>query len=109
MGPAQHSLQSERTSVAATLIPPITGSITGRLSWIAIALAVASALPGMTLGLLGLPLGVGAAAVSAAALVRLTNKPPGQRRGELLTMLSLGVGVFQVVFALVSVYAVNAI
>ena len=108
MGPLHNPLHSERTSAAAALIPPLSGSITGRLSWIAIVLAVASALPGMALGLLGLPLGVGAAAVAAVALVRLTNKPAGQRRGELLTMLSLGVGVFQAVFALVSAYAVNA-
>ena len=107
MGPMQNSLHSERTSVAAVVFPPLSGSITGRLSWIAIVLATA-ALPGMALGLLGLPLGIGAAAASAVALVRLTNKPAGQRRGELLTMLSLGVGVFQVVFALVSVFAVNA-
>ena len=107
MGPWHNSLQSERTSVAAVVFPPLSGSVTGRLSWIAIVLA-AAALPGMALGLLGLPLGVGAAGAAAVALVRLTNKPPGQRRGELLTMLSLGVGVFQAVFALVSVYAVNA-
>ena len=104
MGP----LQNERTSVASVVFPPLSGSVTGRLSWIAIVLAAAAVLPGMALGLLGLPLGVGAAAVSAVALVRLTNKPPAQRRGELLTMLSLGVGVFQVVFALVSAYAGNA-
>ena len=108
MGPTQNPLEGERTSVAAVVFPPLSGSITGRLSWIAIVLAVASALPGMALGLLGLALGVGAAAVGAVALVRLTNKPAGQRRGELLTMLSLGVGVFQVVFALVSAYAVIA-
>ena len=30
-----------------------------------------------------------------------------QRRGELLTLLSLGAGVFQVVFALVAFFFVN--
>ena len=104
----QNPSHGGRTSVAAVVFPPLSGSVTGRLSWIAIILGVTSALPGMALGLFGLPLGVGAAAVSSVALVRLTNKPPEQRRGELLTMLSLGVGVFQVVFALVSAYAVNA-
>lgn len=82
-------------------------SITNRLVWIAFALAVASAVPGMLLGLFGLPLGIGAAAVSLVALVRLTNKPPEQRRGEVLTLLSLGFGVFQVVFLLVAFYFVN--
>ena len=88
--------------------PPARVSITNRLVWIAFALAVASAVPGMVLGLFGVPLGLGAAAVSLVALVRLTNKPPEQRRGELLTLLSLGFGVFQVVFLLVAFYFVNA-
>ena len=87
--------------------PPARISITNRLIWIGFALAVASAVPGMVLGLFGLPLGFGAAAVSLVALVRLTNKPPEQRRGELLTLLSLGFGVFQVVFLLVAFYFVN--
>ena len=87
--------------------PPAPISITNLLVWIAFSLAVASAVPGMVLGLFGLPLGAGAAAVSMVALVRLTNKPPEQRRGELITLLSLGFGVFQVVFLLVVFYFVN--
>ena len=100
-------LQHERTTVPTAVLPPLSGSITGRLVWLAVVLGVAAAVPGMVLGLFGLPLGLGAVGVSAAALVRLMNKPPEQRRGEILTLLSLGVGVFQVVFALVAFYFVN--
>lgn len=87
--------------------PAARFSITNTLVRIAMALGLAAVVPGMLLGVYGLPLGVAAAAVSAAALIRLTNKPPEQRRGELLTLLSLGVGVFQLVFALVAFYFVN--
>ena len=77
------------------------------LVWIAFGLGVASAVPGMVLGLFGLPLGVAAAAVSFVALLRLTGMPPKQRRGEMLILLGLGFGVFQVVFVLVGFYFVN--
>jgi uncharacterized membrane protein len=77
------------------------------LVWIAFALGLAAAIPGLVLGLFGLPLGLAAALVSAVALVRLTRMPPEQRRGETLTLMSLGFGVFQVVFALVAFYFVN--
>ena len=80
----------------------------GRLVWIAFALGLASAIPGLVLGLFGVPLGIAAATVSIVALVRLTDTPPERRRGELLTLLGLGFGVFQVVFALVAFYFVNA-
>jgi hypothetical protein len=86
---------------------PAAVSVTGRLVWIAFALGLAAAIPGLVLGLFGLPLGLAAAAVSAVALVRLTGMPPEQRRGEMLTLMSLGFGVFQVVFALVAFYFVN--
>ena len=86
---------------------PAAVSVTGRLVWIAFALGLGAAIPGLVLGLLGLPLGLAAATVSAIALVRLTGMPPEQRRGEILTLLSLGFGVFQVVFALVAFYSVN--
>jgi hypothetical protein len=82
-------------------------SATGRLVWIAFALGLAAAIPGLVLGLFGLPLGLAAALVSIVALVRLTGMPPEQRRGEMLTLMSLGFGVFQVVFALVAFYSVN--
>ena len=88
--------------------PPRKFSITNTLVWIGCILGLASAVPGLVLGVFGIPLGMAAAGVSAAALVRLTNKPPEQRRGEMLTLLSLGFGVFQVVFALVAFYVVNA-
>ena len=68
---------------------------------------MASAIPGMVLGLFGLPLGVAAAAASLVALLRLTGTPPEQRRGEMLTLLGLAFGVFQVVFVLVGFYFVN--
>lgn len=97
------ALPSARSAAA----PARRFSITSTLVRIAIALGVASAVPGMLLGVYGLPLGLAAAGVSAAALIRLTNKPPDQRRGELLTLMSLGVGVFQVVFALVAFFFVN--
>ena len=100
-------LHNERMTVASTVLPPVSGSITGRLVWIAIVLGVAAVVPGMVLGLFGLPLGLGAVGVSTAALIRLMNKPSDQRRGEILTLLSLGAGVFQVVFALVAFYFVN--
>ena len=87
--------------------PAARRSATSTLVWIAFVLGLASAVPGMVLGLFGLPLGLAAATVSFVALVRLTNKPPGQRRGEMLTLISLGVGVFQVVFLLVAFYFVN--
>jgi hypothetical protein len=77
------------------------------LVWIAFGLGVASAVPGMVLGLFGLPLGVAAAGVSLVALLRLTGMPREQRRGEMLTLLGLGFGVFQVVFVLVGFYVVN--
>ena len=87
-------------------------SITNTLVWISVTLGVASAVPGLVPGLVlgayGIPIGLAAAGVSAAALIRLTNKPPEHRRGEMLTMLSLGLGVFQVVFALVGLYFLNA-
>ena len=78
-----------------------------KLVWTAFALGLGAAIPGLVLGLFGLPLGLAAATVSAVALIRLTGMPPEQRRGELLTLLSLGFGVFQVVFALVAFYFVN--
>lgn len=84
-------------------------SITNTLVWVGFALALASAVPGLVLGVFGIPLGAAAAAASGAALVRLTNKPPEQRRGQVLALLSLGFGVFQVVFALVGFYFVNLI
>jgi hypothetical protein len=93
--------------VATAALPAGRVSVTNTLVWTAVTLGVASAIPGMVMGLYGLPIGLAAAVVSAAALVRLTNKPPAQRRGELLTLLSLGAGVFQVVFALVAFYFVN--
>jgi hypothetical protein len=94
----------------ATMAATLTAgrvSITGTLVRLAVCLGAASAVPGMVIGLYGLPIGVAAAAVSAAALVRLTNKPTDQRRGELLALLSLGAGVFQAVFALVVFYSVH--
>ena len=108
-------LQTERpltarvTSAAlpSAALPATRFSITNALVRIAIVLGVASAVPGMVMGLYGLPIGLAAAGVSAAALIRLTNKPADQRRGELLTLLSLGAGVFQVVFALVAFFFVN--
>ena len=90
------------------LVVPAEVPGTGRLVWIAFALGLAAAIPGMVLGVFGVPLGVAAAAVSVVALRRLTDAPPEQRRGEMLTLLSLGFGVFQVVFALVAFYFVNA-
>jgi hypothetical protein len=76
------------------------------LVWVAFALGVASA-PGTVLGLFGLPLGLAAAALSLVALLRLADMPPGQRRGQMLTLLGLAFGVFQVVFVLVGFYFVN--
>ena len=93
--------------VMAAASPPRKVSITRTLVWIGFALGIASAVPGLVLGVFGIPLGMGAAAVSAIALIRLTNKPPEERRGQLLALLSLGFGVFQVVFALVAFYFVN--
>ena len=84
-----------------------TVSVTNTLVWIAVGLGLASAIPGLVLGLFGLPLGIAAAVVSLTALIRLTNKPPEERRGEMLTLLSLGFGVFQVVFALVGFFFVR--
>ena len=76
------------------------------LVWVAFALGVASA-PGTVLGLFGLPLGAAAAALSLVALLRLADMPPERRRGQMLTLLGLGFGVFQVVFVLVGFYFVN--
>ena len=86
---------------------PAAVSVTGRLVWIAFALGLGAAVSGLVLGLFGLPLGLAAATVSVIALIRLTGKPPEQRRGEMLTLLSLGFGIFQVVFALVAFYFVD--
>ena len=97
-----------RPVIMAGASTPRKRSVTNMLVWIAFVLGLAAAVPGMVLGVLGLPLGLGAAAVSAAALIRLSNKPPEQRRGQMLTLLSLGFGVFQVVFALVGFYFVYA-
>jgi hypothetical protein len=97
--------ENQRLATAAAS-PSATVSIKG-LVWVAFALGLASAVPGMVLGLFGVPLGVAAAGVSAVALFRLTNMPPEQRRGQMLTLLGLGFGVFQVVFALVAFYFVN--
>jgi hypothetical protein len=111
VGALENQSQNQRTAVRMTdslsaTSSSATVSVTA-LVWVAFALGLASAMPGMVLGVFGLPLGVAAAGVSAVALFRLTNKPPGQRRGEMLTLLSLGFGVFQVVFALVAFYFVN--
>ena len=108
MGAFDNARAGTTVAAAAAASPPARISITNTLVWIAFALGVASAVPGMVLGLFGLPLGLGAAAVSLVALVRLTNKPPEQRRGELITLISLGFGVFQVVFLLVAFYFVDA-
>ena len=97
-----------RSSMLSATSRPQLVSITRLLVWLGFGLGLAAAVPGMLLGVFGLPLGFAAAAVSATALVRLTNKPPDQRRGEVLALLSLGCGVFQVVFALVGFYIVNA-
>src|SRR5688500_8434152 len=67
--------------VAAVRLRNGAGCMTGKLVWVAFALGLAAAVPGLVLGLFGLPLGVAAAAVSLVALVRLTNMPPEQRRG----------------------------
>jgi hypothetical protein len=105
-------VENQREAAAAASSRPIAlpaeVPVTGRLVWIAFALGLASAIPGMVLGVFGVPLGVAAAAVSVVALLRLTDTPPEQRRGEMLTLLSLGFGTFQVVFALVAFYFVNA-
>ena len=99
-------------TVAAGSAPPLFAPAevpgAGRLVWIAFALGMAAAIPGMVLGVFGVPLGIAAAAVSVIALRRLTDAPPEQRRGETLTLVSLGFGLFQVVFALVAFYFVNA-
>ena len=108
------AMQSRPASIGA--VPPGTlaalpagrVSITNALVRLAVGLGVASAVPGMVMGLYGLPIGLAAAAVSVVALVRLTNKPPEQRRGELLALMSLGAGVFQAVFALVTFYSLAA-
>lgn len=92
---------------AASASPSVRVSVTTVLVWTAFALGIASAVPGVVLGVFGLPLGVAAAAVSIIALVRLTNNPPEHRRGELLTLFGLAFGVFQVVFALVGFYFLN--
>lgn len=99
--------ENRRSSSPAIASSTAQLSITNTLVWVAVALGLASAISGTVLGLFGVPLGVAAAGVSAAALLRLANKPPAQRRGEILTLLSLGAGVFQVVFALVAFYFVN--
>jgi hypothetical protein len=99
-----------RRHFAAAAAPAPAGSPAASvrlLVWIAFGLGVASAVPGMVLGLFGLPLGFAAAVVSLTALLRLANMPPEQRRGEMLTLLGLGFGVFQVVFVLVGFYFVN--
>jgi hypothetical protein len=99
-----------RRHLAAAAVPAPAGSPAASvrlLVWVSFGLGVASAVPGMVLGLFGLPLGLAAAAVSLVALLRLTNMPPEQRRGEMLTLLGLGFGVFQVVFVLVGFYLVN--
>lgn len=98
---------SAAPSGPSSTVPPGANVSVNGLVWVAFALGLASAIPGLVLGLFGLPLGLAAAAVSAVALLRLTNMPPAQRRGEMLTMLSLGIGVFQVVFCLVAFYFVN--
>ena len=100
-------LENQRRAASAAAAPE-SALVSGHpLVWVAFALGVASAIPGMVLGLFGLPLGLAAAAVSLVALVRLANQPPEQRRGEMLTLLSLGFGVFQVVFSLVTFYSVR--
>lgn len=76
--------------------------------WVALALGLSSVVAGFVLGLLGLPLGIAAAGAGVAALVRLHNLPPQQGRGEMLALLSLACGVFQVVFAVVGLYALGA-
>jgi hypothetical protein len=106
VGVAENQLPKQRPAVTTAAGESSSVSVTW-LVWVAFALGLASAIPGMVLGLFGVPLGVAAAAVSAIALMRVTSKPPEQRRGELLTLLSLGFGVFQVVFALVAFYFVN--
>jgi len=104
-------LEKQQSAVLAAGItvaaPSAPVSVTNTLVWIAFALGLTSAIPGLVLGLFGLPFGVAAAGVSAVALARLTTKPPDQRRGEMLTLLSLGIGVFQIVFALVAFLFVN--
>lgn len=99
--------ENRRFGSVGIAAPAASFSITNTLVWVAVALGLASAIPGTVLGVFGVPLGVAAAGVSVAALVRLANKPPAQRRGEILTLLSLGAGVFQVVFALVAFYFIN--
>jgi len=101
--------ENRRHLTAAALPRPAaaSGASVRLLVWIAFGLGVASAIPGMVLGLFGLPLGVAAAAASLVALLRLTGTPPEQRRGEMLTLLGLAFGVFQVVFVLVGFYFVN--
>src|SRR5438105_3765533 len=74
-------------AIARSAVSPTANVSVNGLVWVAFALGLASAIPGLVLGLFGLPLGLAAAAVSAVALVRLTSKPPDQRRGETLTML----------------------
>jgi hypothetical protein len=111
VGALENASGKQQSSVAtvgaAAAARPAPVSATNTLVWVAFALGLASAIPGLVLGLFGLPFGVAAAAVSAVALARLTNNPPDQRRGELLTLLSLGIGVFQIVFALVAFLFVN--
>src|SRR4051812_36907882 len=92
------AMENRRQFAAAAALPSAAGSSAASvrlLVWIAFGLGIASAVPGMVLGLFGLPLGVAAAAVSVVALLRLTGMPPEQRRGEMLTLLGLGFGVFQ--------------
>lgn len=94
---------------ATAVVPQATASSAASvywLVWVAFALGVASA-PGTVLGLFGLPLGLAAAALSIVALLRLADMPPERRRGQMLTLLGLAFGVFQVVFVLVGFYFVN--
>ena len=105
----QRPMTGTVATTAATAASSAATVPSNTLVWVAFALGLASAIPGMVLGLFGLPLGLAAAAVSAVALLRLTSKPPEQRRGQMLTLMSLGIGVFQVVFALVAFYFVNLV
>lgn len=100
------AFENHRSLAAAVTATPRV-SITNVLVWLAAALGVTSAVPGLGLGVFGVPLGAAAAVASATALVRLNNKPPEERRGEVLALVSLGLGVFQVVFALVAFVFVN--
>ena len=102
--------ENRRPPAALAALPPVVSSSNASvrlLVWIAFGLGVASAVPGTGLGLFGLPLGIAAAAVSLVALFRLADAPPEERRGQMLTLLGLACGVFQVVFVLVGFYFVN--